>query len=81
MNLWTGSGEGPITSALALDRIDPAAGYVRGNVITVSFLANAMRHIANEVELYAFGAWIERVKAAGGIKQWAEQNKLLPETA
>lgn len=42
----------------ALDRVDNSKGYVKGNVIVVSHLANMMKSSASEKELLAFANWV-----------------------
>ena len=45
-------------SSPALDRIDNSKGYVKGNVVVISHLANMMKSSANEVELVTFAKWV-----------------------
>jgi len=42
---------GPIDSSPSLDRIEPARGYVRGNVRIISFRANRLRSDGTAAEL------------------------------
>ena len=42
----------------ALDKIDPALGYVVGNVQVISHLANMMKSSASDVELQEFAHWV-----------------------
>lgn len=44
-------GKGPKPHSPTLDRIDPALGYVRGNVRVISFRANALKSDASLEEL------------------------------
>jgi hypothetical protein len=43
----------------SLDRICPNLGYVEGNVIWVSYLANKMKQNANAKQLHKFADWIK----------------------
>lgn len=45
----------------ALDRIDNSKGYVEGNVIVISHLANMMKSSATKGELVAFADWVQKV--------------------
>jgi hypothetical protein len=42
----------------ALDRIDPAKGYIKGNVRVISHLANMMKSHATEQEMITFSKWV-----------------------
>lgn len=44
----------------SLDRIDPAHGYVPGNVQVISYRANAMKSDASREELKMFAEWVLR---------------------
>ena len=47
-------GEGVVWSNTSLDRIDPARGYVKGNVEVISRKANSMKNMATIDELRTF---------------------------
>jgi len=53
----SGSSGGKINSP-ALDRIDNTKGYVKGNVLVISHLANMMKSCANKEHLLSFSKWI-----------------------
>jgi hypothetical protein len=42
----------------SLDKINPALGYVEGNVMWLSFMANAMKRDASKEQLRKFAEWI-----------------------
>jgi hypothetical protein len=42
----------------SLDKIDPEKGYVKGNVMWMSQLANAMKNNATKEELKQFANWV-----------------------
>lgn len=54
-------GKGFKDESPSLDRIDPAKGYVPGNVVVISFRANRIKHNATAVEIKAVAEWLERV--------------------
>lgn len=50
-------GNGQLETNASLDRIDPAKGYIKGNVQVMSRKANTMKSNATKEELIAFGEW------------------------
>ena len=46
----------------SLDRIEPAKGYVRGNVIVVSWLANTIKSCATPDQILAVGEFYKNLK-------------------
>ena len=48
--------------APSLDRIDPALGYIPGNVWVVSRKANVMKNDATLEELEEFARWVNKLK-------------------
>ena len=53
-----GNGAGGKPNSPALDRIDNSKGYIKGNVMVVSHLANMMKSSANPEELLKFAKWV-----------------------
>jgi hypothetical protein len=53
-----GRGCNNMDQAATLDRIIPELGYVKGNVVFISHLANRIKNNATEVELYAVADWL-----------------------
>ena len=53
---------GAFPDSPSIDRIDSSKGYVKGNVIIVSHRANAIKHNANEQELYKIAHNISQIK-------------------
>lgn len=49
---------GPKNNSPSLDRIDPEKGYVKGNVMWMSQLANAMKNNATKEQLKLFAKWV-----------------------
>ena len=45
----------------SLDRIDNKRGYVRGNVIVISYRANTMKNNGTLAELVRLGRWAEKI--------------------
>ncbi|MCX6960368.1 MAG: hypothetical protein NTW91_08860 [Verrucomicrobia bacterium] len=45
-------------SSASLDRVIPALGYVKGNVMIVSLLANTMKNEASPEEMILFAEWV-----------------------
>ena len=50
--------KGPKNNSPSLDRIDPEKGYVKGNVMWMSQLANTMKNSASKEELKLFANWV-----------------------
>ena len=47
-----------------LDRIRPIRGYVKGNVIVISSLANRIKSTANWRQILTVGVWLKRLTAS-----------------
>jgi len=61
-----GDSSGGRTTAPCLDRLVPAFGYVPGNIIWISHLANAIKAYADVREIYAVADWLhEEYKKRG----------------
>ena len=46
----------------SLDRIIPELGYVKGNVVFISNLANTVKSNVTEIELYAVADWLHNAR-------------------
>jgi hypothetical protein len=55
---WGLDGKGHTPFRPSLDRIIPELGYVKGNVVFISHLANTIKSNATEKELYAVADWL-----------------------
>src|SRR5262249_53413260 len=60
IRLFTGQSKQKENSA-TLDRIIPSKGYVRGNVVVVSWRANHLKNNATPDEIRRLAEWINRV--------------------
>jgi hypothetical protein len=59
--LAVGGGGKPSPNSPSLDRIDPTLGYIKGNVIAVSFKANAMKQNATPQEIISLGRNLKKL--------------------
>jgi hypothetical protein len=60
MRWWSGYVNGQTNpNAKSLDRIDSSQGYIKGNVIIISWRANKIKNNATIEELIKFGKWAE----------------------
>lgn len=57
----TGKDHIPHPHAPSLDRIDPALGYVPGNVVVISRMANAIKHDASFEQIGKVYRWLKRL--------------------
>lgn len=55
-----GRGSGVLADAPTLDRKDNTKGYIKGNVWTISGLANVMKSSASPEQLRAFANWVRK---------------------
>lgn len=56
-----GKNKRPIEQSPTLDRIVPSRGYVKGNVIVISSLANRIKSTANWRQILSVGMWLKRL--------------------
>jgi len=56
-----GRNKRPIDQSPTLDRIRPNRGYVKGNVIVISALANRIKSTANWKQILSVGSWLKRL--------------------
>lgn len=52
------SGEGRVKTNASIDRVDSSKGYIKGNIVIMSDLANRMKQNATEEELVLFAEGI-----------------------
>jgi hypothetical protein len=48
----------------SLDRIDPAKGYVQGNVVVISNKANNIKSAYQSKDLYKVAQWLEQIEGS-----------------
>lgn len=51
--------QGPTDNSPTLDRIHPKIGYIKGNVIIISGLANKIKSSANYRQILSVGRWLK----------------------
>jgi hypothetical protein len=56
----TGKDKRPAETSPTLDRICPKKGYVRGNVVVISSLANRIKTTANAKQIEKVARWLRR---------------------
>lgn len=54
---------GPNHDSMSLDRINPALGYVVGNIAVISNLANRIKQNATAQQVQAVADWMQKVEA------------------
>jgi hypothetical protein len=57
----TGVGKRPIESSPTLDRINPKRGYVPGNVVVISLMANRIKSSANARQILRVYQWLRKI--------------------
>jgi len=60
----TGKNHIPDAKAPSLDRIDPKKGYVPGNVVVISRMANTIKHDATFEQIGKVYRWLKRLTKA-----------------
>lgn len=68
-----GRGAHPLPSSASLDRIVPERGYVKGNVVVVSYLANTIKNQASLAQLEAVTAFYRKVFAGLSVQPDVER--------
>lgn len=56
-----GTGRRRLDGSPTLDRVNPKLGYVPGNVVVVSYLANTIKSNANAVQIGKVYRWLKRL--------------------
>ena len=57
--IWgQGKGRNVPDQAPSIDKVIPELGYVKGNVVFISFIANKIKQNVTEIELYAVADWL-----------------------
>ena len=52
-------GKVPTDNSPTLDRIHPKIGYIKGNIIVISALANRIKSSANHRQILSVGRWLK----------------------
>lgn len=61
---WLGNGKiGP--NSPSLDRIDPAKGYVEGNLVIVSSKANNIKSAYTSDDIFKVAEWLQTIESKG----------------
>jgi hypothetical protein len=61
ITLKQGTGKRRLNSSPTLDRVNPSLGYVPGNVIVISYLANAIKSNADHWQIARVADWLKRL--------------------
>lgn len=61
-----GVGGKPCETSPTLDRIDNKKGYVSGNVVVISYLANRIKSSADATQIGRVATWLKKKLAARG---------------
>ena len=70
---------GPLPNSPSFDRIDPSKGYVPGNVIIVSHLANVIKTNATVDQLKKVAAFYEQLIPHVGDTHASEDHRVVPQ--
>ena len=73
LNYWTTTQTYGRDNAPTVDRLDNTQGYVKGNIATMSWRANALKRDATSKELQLLAAWVS--EALGGASHHAHENQ------
>ena len=65
MTLMVGDGKGGKPNSPSLDRIVPKLGYVPGNIVVISLLANSIKSAATSTQVMMVAEWMKKIEIRG----------------